>query len=52
MPKLIWEKKLEEALISQQRFGSTFNEIQGVILCKDIYYPDINNRFSSYFPTR
>ena len=51
MPKLIWEKKLEEALISQQRVGSTFNEIQGARLSKDIYYPDINNRFSSALPT-
>ena len=52
MLKLIWEKKLEKALISQQHVGLTFNDIQGAILCKDIYYPDINNRFSSALPTR
>ena len=44
MPKLIWEKKLQEALKKlQQRFGWLECEKRGKVLVQR-YYPDINKK--------
>ena len=32
MPKLIWEKKLQEAVKHQQRFGWSVREMKGSVL--------------------
>ena len=44
MPKLIWEKKLQEAVKRQQRFGWSVREMKGAVFVQR-YYPDINKRF-------
>ena len=41
MPKLIWEKKLQEAVKRQQRFGWSVREKRGKVLVQR-YYPETN----------
>ena len=43
MPKLIWEKKLQEAVKRQQRFGWSVRDKRGKVLLQR-YYPDINKK--------
>ena len=43
MPKLIWEKKLQEAVKRQQRFGWSVREKSGKVLVQR-YYPDLNKK--------
>ena len=43
MPKLIWEKKLQEAVKRQQRFGWSVREKRGKVLVQR-YYPDTNKK--------
>ncbi len=49
MPNLIWEKKLQEAVKRQQRFGWSVREIKSPVFVKR-YYPDINKRVSAALP--
>ena len=49
MPKLIWEKKLQEAVKRQQRFGWSVREMKGAVFVQR-YYPDINKRISAALP--
>ena len=49
MPKLIWEKKLQEAVKRQQRFGWSVREMKGAVFVQR-YYPDINKRVSAALP--
>ncbi len=51
MPKLIWEKKLQEAVKRQQRFGWSVREMKGAVFVQR-YYPDINKRVSAALPIR
>ena len=51
MPKLIWEKKLQEAMKRQQRFGWSVREMKGAVFVQR-YYPDINKRVSAALPIR
>ena len=37
MPKLIWEKKLQEAVKRQQRFGWSVREKRGKVLVQRYY---------------
>ena len=39
MPKLIWEKKLQEAVKSQQCFGCYLHEMKGSLFVQR-YYPE------------
>ena len=43
MPKLIWGKKLQEAVKRQQRFGWSVREKRGKVLVQR-YYPDTNTK--------
>ena len=43
MPKLIWEKKLQEAVKRQQRFGWSVRNMRGKVFVQR-YYPDINKK--------
>ena len=43
MPKLIWEKKLQEAVKRQQRFGWSVRELKGLFLVQR-FINDINKR--------
>ena len=45
MPKLIWEKKSQEAVKRQQRFGWSAPEKRGKVLVQR-YYPDINRKLN------
>ena len=45
MPKLIWEKKLQEAVKRQQRFGWSVRNMRGKVFVQR-YYPDINKKYS------
>ena len=49
MPKLIWEKKLQEAVKRQQRFGWSVREKRGKVLVQR-YYPDLNKKVSATLP--
>ena len=49
MQKLIWEKKLQEAVKRQQRFGWSVREMKGAVFVQR-YYPDINKRVSAALP--
>tara|TARA_B100000212_G_scaffold244249_1_gene186294 strand:- start:85 stop:312 length:228 start_codon:yes stop_codon:yes gene_type:complete len=49
MPKLIWEKKLKEAVKRHQRFGWSVLEKHGKILLQR-YYPDLNKKVSATLP--
>ena len=49
MPKLIWEKKLQEAVKRQQRFGWSVRDKRGKVLVQR-YYPDINKKVSATIP--
>ena len=49
MPKLIWEKKLQEAVKRQQRFGWSMRDKRGKVLVQR-YYPDINKKVSATIP--
>ena len=49
MAKLIWEKKLQEAVKRQQRFGWSVREMKGAVFVQR-YYPDINKRVSAALP--
>ena len=51
MPKLIWEKKLQEAVKRQQRFGWSVSEMKGAVFVQR-YYPDISKRVSSVLQIR
>ena len=44
MPKLIWEKKLQEALKRQQRFGWSVREKRGKVLVQR-HYSDTNKKY-------
>ena len=46
MAKLIWEKKLQEAVKRQQRFGWSVRDKRGKVLVQR-YYPDINKKVTS-----
>ena len=43
MPKLIWEKKLQEAVKRQQRFGWSVRKKRDEVLMQS-YYPDKNRK--------
>ena len=49
MPKLIWEKKLQEAVKRQQRFGWSVREKRGKVLVQR-YYPDTNKKTTVSLP--
>ena len=49
MPKLIWEKKLQEAVKRQQRFGWSVREMRGKVFVQR-YYPDINKKVTATLP--
>ncbi len=49
MPKLIWEKKIQEAVKRQQRFGWSVRDMRGKVLVQR-YYPDINKKVSVTIP--
>ena len=49
MAKLIWEKKLQEAVKLQQRFCWSVREMKGVVFVQR-YYPEINKRVSAALP--
>ena len=49
MPKLIWEKKLQEAVKRQQRFGWSVRNMRGKVFVQR-YYPDINKKVSATIP--
>ena len=49
MPKLIWEKKLQEAVKHQQRFGCSVREMKGAVFVQR-YYPDINKKVTATLP--
>ena len=49
MPKLIWEKKLQEAVKRQQRFGWSVREKRGKVLVQR-YYPDTNKKTTVALP--
>jgi len=51
MPKLIWEKKLQEAVKRQQRFGWSVREMKGSVFVQR-YYADIDKRVSAALPIR
>ena len=47
MPKLIWEKKLQEVVNLQQGFGWSVRDKRGKVLLQR-YYPVIKNNFNNY----
>ena len=49
MLKLIWEKKSQEAVKRQQRFGWSVGEKRGKTLVQK-YYPDINKKTTVALP--
>ena len=49
MPKLIWGKKIQEAVKPQQSFGWSVREMKGEVFMQR-YYPDINKRVSAALP--
>ena len=49
MPKLIWEKKLQEAVKRQQRFGWSVREKRGKVLMQR-YQPDTNKKTTVALP--
>tara|TARA_B100000886_G_scaffold36515_1_gene22718 strand:+ start:988 stop:1194 length:207 start_codon:yes stop_codon:yes gene_type:complete len=49
MPKLIYEKKLKEAVKRQQRFGWSLRDKRGKVLVQR-YFPDINKKVSATIP--
>ena len=49
MPKLIWEKKLQEALKLQQRFGWSVRNMRGKVFLQR-YYQDINKKVTATLP--
>ena len=49
MPKLIWEKKLQEAVKRQQRFGWSVRNMRGKVFVQR-YYPDINKKVTATLP--
>ena len=51
MPKLIWEKKLQEAVKRQESFGCSVREMKGSFFVQ-IYYRDIDKRASAALPIR
>ena len=51
MSKLIWEKKLQEALKRQKRFGWSVREMKGSVFVQR-YYPGINKRVSAALPIK
>ena len=51
MKKLIWEKKLQEAVKRQQRFGWSVREMKGSVFVQR-YYADIDKRVSAALPIR
>ena len=51
MPKLIWEKKLQEAVKRQKRCGWSVRKMKGAVFVQR-YYPDINKRVSAALPIR
>ena len=49
MPKLIWEKKLQEAVKRQQRFGWYVHNMRGKVFVQR-YYLDINKKVIATLP--
>ena len=49
MPKLIWEKKLQEAVKRQQRFGWSVRNMRGKVFVQR-YYTDINKKVTAILP--
>ena len=49
MPKLIWEKKLQEAVKRQQRFCWSVRNMLGKVFVQR-YYPDINKKVTATLP--
>ena len=49
MPKLIWEKKLQEAVKRQQRFGWSVREMRKKVFVQR-YYPDVNKKVTATIP--
>ena len=49
MPKLIYEKKLKDAVKLQQRFGWSLRDKRGKVLVQR-YFPDINKKVSAIIP--
>ena len=49
MPKLIWEKKLQEAVKRQQRFGWSVRNMRGKVFVQR-YYPDKNKKVTATLP--
>ena len=49
MPKLIWEKKLQEAVKRQQNFGWSVRNMRGKVFVQP-YYPDINKKVTATLP--
>ena len=49
MPKLIWEKKLQEAVKLQLRFGWSVRNMRGKVFVQR-YYPDINKKVTTTLP--
>ncbi len=51
MPKHIWERKLQEAVKRQQRFGWSVREMRGSVFVQRNYV-DIDKRVSAALPIR
>ena len=51
MRKLIWKKKLREALKHQQQFGWYVREMKGSVFVQK-YYPDKNKTFNATLPIK
>ena len=51
MPKRIWEKKLQEVVRQQQRFGWLVRDMKGAVFVQQ-YCSDINKRVSAALPIR
>ena len=49
MPKLIWKKKLQEAVKRQQRFVQSVRNMCGKVFVQR-YYPDINKKVTAKLP--
>ena len=49
MPRLIWEKKLQEAVKLQQSFGWSVRNMRGKVFVHR-YYPDINKKVTATLP--
>ena len=48
MPKLIWEKKLQEAVKRQQHFGWSVREKRGKALVQRYYYADSKKNYCCF----